>query len=129
MVGTSVATFCAGASVAAETARAAAAPEDARLARGDMFVAAVTGCVSSLSSNTRCETQAWHYHAILRCVAELRARANIISHRVLAVTIASELAAARADVKGSGTFLPALIDELGALTSEKLAAHAKVELV
>ena len=49
--------------------------------------------------------------------------------RVLAVTVASELAAARADVKGSGTFLPAFIDELGALTPEKIATYAKVEVI
>ena len=49
--------------------------------------------------------------------------------RVLAITIASELAAARLDVKGSGTFLPALIDELGALTPEKIAAYAKVDVI
>ncbi|KAI0745504.1 Hydroxyethylthiazole kinase [Earliella scabrosa] len=48
---------------------------------------------------------------------------------VLAITIASELAAARPDVKGSGTFLPALIDELGALTPEKIAAYAKVDVI
>ncbi|KAI0743772.1 Hydroxyethylthiazole kinase [Daedaleopsis nitida] len=48
---------------------------------------------------------------------------------VLAVTVASELAAARPDVKGSGTFLPALIDELGALTPEKIAAYAKVDVI
>ena len=49
--------------------------------------------------------------------------------RVLAITVASELAAARADVKGSGTFLPALIDEPGALTPEKIAAYGKVEVI
>lgn len=49
--------------------------------------------------------------------------------RVLAITVASELAAARADVKGSGTFLPALIDELGALTPEKIATYGKVEVI
>ncbi|KAI0829695.1 Hydroxyethylthiazole kinase [Trametes gibbosa] len=48
---------------------------------------------------------------------------------VLAVTIASELASARPDVKGSGTFLPAFIDELGALTPEKLATHAKIAVL
>lgn len=48
---------------------------------------------------------------------------------VLAVTIASELAGVRSDVKGSGTFLPAFIDELGALTPEKLAQYAKVEVI
>ncbi|KAI0356149.1 Hydroxyethylthiazole kinase [Trametes cingulata] len=91
MVGTAVATFCAGASVQAASHREADAPEDAKLVRGDMLVAAVGG--------------------------------------VLAITIASELAAARPDVKGSGTFLPAFIDELGALTPEKLANLAKVEVL
>ncbi|KAI0779860.1 Hydroxyethylthiazole kinase [Fomes fomentarius] len=48
---------------------------------------------------------------------------------VLAVTVASELAAARPDVKGSGTFLPALIDELGALTPERIAQYANIEVI
>ena len=48
-------------------------------------------------------------------------------YRVLALTVASELAAPKAN--GSGTFLPALIDELGALTAEKLAENAKIEIV
>ncbi|RPD78212.1 Hydroxyethylthiazole kinase [Lentinus tigrinus ALCF2SS1-7] len=91
MVGTAVATFCAGASMAEASKRAPEAPEDAKLVRGDMLVAAVGG--------------------------------------VLAITVASELAAARADVKGSGTFLPALIDELAALTPEKIATYGKVEVI
>lgn len=48
---------------------------------------------------------------------------------VLAITVASEFAAARADVKGPGTFLPAFIDELAALTPAKLVERAKVEVV
>ena len=43
--------------------------------------------------------------------------------------VASEFAAVREDVKGSGTFLPALIDELGKLTPETILKHAKVEVV
>jgi thiamine-phosphate diphosphorylase / hydroxyethylthiazole kinase len=49
--------------------------------------------------------------------------------RVLAVTIASELAAARPDVHGSGSFLPALIDELYNLTADKVLERAKVEVI
>lgn len=49
--------------------------------------------------------------------------------RVLAVTIASELAAARPDVFGPGTFLPALIDELYNLTPDKVVERAKVEVM
>jgi len=48
---------------------------------------------------------------------------------ILALTIASEFAAARSDVKGSGTFLPALIDELFHLTPQKIIEKAKVEIV
>ncbi|KZT71053.1 HK-domain-containing protein [Daedalea quercina L-15889] len=47
---------------------------------------------------------------------------------VLALTVASEFAAARQDVLGSGTFLPALIDELGALTPEKMVKAANIEV-
>ncbi|KAH9949645.1 Hydroxyethylthiazole kinase [Amylocystis lapponica] len=48
---------------------------------------------------------------------------------VLALTVAAEAAARREDVRGSGTFLPALIDELGKLTPESLVAAAKIEVV
>ncbi|TFK54360.1 HK-domain-containing protein [Heliocybe sulcata] len=46
---------------------------------------------------------------------------------VLALTVASEVAAEREDVKGSGTFLAALIDELGRLTPEVIVDRAKAE--
>lgn len=49
-------------------------------------------------------------------------------YRILAITVASELAHARDDVKGTGTFLPALIDELYHLTPEKIISRAKVEV-
>jgi thiamine-phosphate diphosphorylase/hydroxyethylthiazole kinase len=48
---------------------------------------------------------------------------------VLAVTIASELAAARPDTHGSGSFLPGLIDELYNLTADKVLERAKVEVI
>ncbi|KZT11068.1 Hydroxyethylthiazole kinase [Laetiporus sulphureus 93-53] len=47
---------------------------------------------------------------------------------VLALTVSSEYAAAREDVKGSGTFLPALIDELGKLSAQKIGETAKIEV-
>lgn len=47
---------------------------------------------------------------------------------VLVLTIASEIAAEREDVKGPGTFLPALIDELARLTPEVVERRAKVEV-
>lgn len=53
MVGTAVATFCAGASMAANAERSADAEEDGRLVRGDMFLAAIGGYVVS--------TLFWHF--------------------------------------------------------------------
>ncbi|KAI5120643.1 hypothetical protein M0805_007980 [Coniferiporia weirii] len=47
---------------------------------------------------------------------------------ILAITVASELAAAREDVKGTGTFLSALIDELYNLTPEKYIDRARIEI-
>lgn len=46
----------------------------------------------------------------------------------LALTIAAQRAASRAEVRGPGTFLPALIDELGMLTPEIVLRMAKVEV-
>ncbi|KAJ7462252.1 thiamine biosynthetic bifunctional enzyme Thi4 [Mycena galericulata] len=48
---------------------------------------------------------------------------------VLTLTIASELAAKREDVRGIGTFLPALLDEVAALRPETIRRLAKVEEV
>jgi thiamine-phosphate diphosphorylase/hydroxyethylthiazole kinase len=48
---------------------------------------------------------------------------------VLAVTIASERAAARSDVRGLGTFLPALLDEIAGLTPEVIMQSAKVKVL
>ncbi|KAF8552510.1 Hydroxyethylthiazole kinase [Imleria badia] len=48
---------------------------------------------------------------------------------ILALTIAGERAAVRSDVQGSGTFLPALIDELYNLTPERMQQYGQVEVV
>lgn len=47
---------------------------------------------------------------------------------ILAITVASEFAAEREEVRGTGTFLPALIDELYSLTPEKIIERAKVQV-
>lgn len=47
---------------------------------------------------------------------------------VLALTIASELAAARPEVRGPGSFLTALIDELSLLNPDVILKRAKVEI-
>lgn len=46
----------------------------------------------------------------------------------LALTISAQRAAGRGEVRGPGTFLPALIDELGMLTSEIILRMAKIEV-
>ncbi|KAG8213822.1 Hydroxyethylthiazole kinase family-domain-containing protein [Butyriboletus roseoflavus] len=48
---------------------------------------------------------------------------------ILVLTIAGERAATRSDVQGSGTFLPALIDELYNLTPERVKECGQVEVV
>lgn len=48
---------------------------------------------------------------------------------MLVYTIAAEVAAAREDVKGPGTFRAALIDELYNLTPEVLQQRAKIEIL
>jgi thiamine-phosphate diphosphorylase/hydroxyethylthiazole kinase len=47
--------------------------------------------------------------------------------RILALTIAAELAMKRENVVGPGTFLPALIDELGSLRPNVVQEMAKIE--
>jgi thiamine-phosphate diphosphorylase / hydroxyethylthiazole kinase len=46
----------------------------------------------------------------------------------LALTIAAQQAANREEVRGPGTFLPALIDELAVLTAETVLKMAKIEV-
>ena len=53
-------------------------------------------------------------------------RGILTVYSVLAITIASEKAAAREDVKGSGTFLPALIDEVGKLRPTDIEGNGRV---
>ncbi|KIJ18858.1 hypothetical protein PAXINDRAFT_70332 [Paxillus involutus ATCC 200175] len=86
LVGTCIATFCAGA-----WARAKNENGGGKLVKGDMLLGAVGG--------------------------------------ILALTIAGERAALRPDVHGSGTFLPALIDELYNLTPETVVEWGQVYVV
>lgn len=46
----------------------------------------------------------------------------------LALTIAAQHAASREEVRGPGTFLPALIDELASLTPESISKTAEIEV-
>lgn len=48
---------------------------------------------------------------------------------VLAINIAAEIAAARPDVRGPGTFRAALLDELYNLTPEVMCLRANVEVL
>jgi thiamine-phosphate diphosphorylase/hydroxyethylthiazole kinase len=44
------------------------------------------------------------------------------------MTIASEIAAERSDVRGPGSFIPALLDELAALSEDDIVKRAKVDI-
>ncbi|KIK67487.1 hypothetical protein GYMLUDRAFT_156732 [Collybiopsis luxurians FD-317 M1] len=48
---------------------------------------------------------------------------------ILALTISAEMAAMREDVKGPGTFFPALIDELSLLSSQAIRDRAHIQIV
>ncbi|KAE8222686.1 hypothetical protein CF319_g4148 [Tilletia indica] len=48
---------------------------------------------------------------------------------LLTMTIASELAAARPEVRGPGTFLPALLDEISLMDEATIAKHAKIDVL
>lgn len=91
MLGTCIATFCAGAYLKAVEDEPTSTRSLSTIVRGDVLLGAVGG--------------------------------------VLALTIASEIAAQRADVRGTGTFLPALIDELYHLTPNKLTQFAKIQIL
>lgn len=112
LVGTSVAAFCAAANLEGQSS------VERYLVRGDMLTGTIAGYgfLPSLG-----------FASVLTIFwAWCHARIGILS--ILAITIASELAAAREDVKGSGTFLPALIDELYNLTPETIMDKARIEV-
>lgn len=48
--------------------------------------------------------------------------------RVCVINVAAEVAAARPDVRGPGTFRAALLDELYNLTPEKMKEMAQIEV-
>ncbi|KAF5393197.1 hypothetical protein D9757_000533 [Collybiopsis confluens] len=48
---------------------------------------------------------------------------------ILALTISAEMAAMRDDVKGPGTFLPALIDELSLLSAQCIRDRSRLQIV
>jgi thiamine-phosphate diphosphorylase/hydroxyethylthiazole kinase len=107
IVGTTVATFCGAVNMVAREQGEVPAVDlgNGRLVQGDMLVAAVAGSVLTVCTSG----------------TELT-----ICNSVLAITIAGEIAAERVDVRGPGTFLPALIDELAVLTPEDIMHRAKV---
>lgn len=107
VVGTSVATFCGALSIAAKAKNKVPLNP---LADGDMLVATIAGCVKS----------------VLFPVLPIH---PLGITRISAVAVASEIAALRPDVQGSGTFLPGFIDELSKLTPEVLSEKVIVEIV
>ena len=110
MVGTIIAAFCGAASLSAKEDAMTNRDTDSSLVLGDMLLATVGGYV-----RVQFDISLVFDSDILR--------------RVLAITIASEFAAAREDVKGIGTFLPALLDELYNLTPEKIVERANIKVL
>ena len=77
------------------------------LVHGDMLLGAVAGYVTH---------------------RPIPSQSSCLGHRVLVLTIAAELAVHRGDVKGPGTFFPALIDEIWTLTPDNVQVMARVEV-
>lgn len=106
IVGTSIAAFCAAVNIEARSKdENASANDQGRLLSSHMLIGAIAGYVMAMKA---------------------LGLSLIWLPRIMAITIASELAAARDDVKGTGTFLPALIDELYNLTPDKIRDRARV---
>ena len=106
MTGTLVATFCAAARLH-YLAHNPPYEDPSQLVQGDMLVGALAGYVSDEGLDTL----------------------DLIYRRVLVFTIAAEIAAARADVRGPGTFRAALLDELYNLGPGDILERAKVEMI
>jgi thiamine-phosphate diphosphorylase / hydroxyethylthiazole kinase len=49
-------------------------------------------------------------------------------YRIAAVTIAAELAVESDEVKGPGTFMPALIDKLATLQADEVRRRIKIKI-
>jgi len=106
-----------------------------RLKNGHPLLGEITGsgCIVGTSVATFCgalsmATKAKSEKAPLNPLAEGDMFVATIAG-ISAVAIASEIAAFRQDVQGSGTFLPAFIDELSKLTPEVLREKVNVEIV
>lgn len=137
-------------SAALSVAQRAALARSIARRRGRACVAVVTG-VSDLVSDGRRTVRVDNGHELLGAVtgsgcslgtvlsAAVAAHAEDPFVAVVAATVmfgvAAEMAAARSDVRGPGTFIPALIDELHAVSSAtaerdwRWLALAKVEVV
>ena len=104
MTGTLVATFSAAARLHYLAAHEPFEDESI-LVQGDMLPGALAGCVRKDLFDPE------------------------LTLSVLVMTVAAEIAAARPDVKGPGTFRAALLDELYNLTPEVLVQRANAEII
>ncbi|KDQ21517.1 hypothetical protein BOTBODRAFT_25958 [Botryobasidium botryosum FD-172 SS1] len=116
-----------------------------RLSNGDPMLADITGSgcivgtvvasfcgISSISAQKRLSAQRAAGQTDTDHKAGLLVDGNMLIASVagvLAITVASELAVERPEVRGTGTFLPALIDAIYGLTPEDVASRAKVEII
>jgi len=100
---------------------------------GDKLLAHITGsgCIVGTSVATFCAAANLTATRTSAELDRLLVRGDMLLGTIagiLAITVASELAACRDDVRGTGTFLPALIDELYNLTPEKIIDKARIEI-
>lgn len=101
-----------------------------RLSNGHELLSQITGagCVLGTTVATFC--------GVASVVASDRSEGVLVKGDMLlataagtlALTIAAQQAASRGDVRGPGTFLPALIDELAVLSPEMVLRMAKIEV-
>ncbi|KAK0213080.1 thiamine biosynthetic bifunctional enzyme Thi4 [Desarmillaria ectypa] len=95
------------------------------LSNGDEMLGKITGsgCIVGSCVATYCSATSSSSKSLVRPETLLGAVGG-----VLVLTIAAEVAAKRKDVQGRGSFLPALIDELGALTPDKIREMVKIQV-
>ncbi|KAH9948563.1 Hydroxyethylthiazole kinase [Amylocystis lapponica] len=98
-----------------------------RLANGHPLLGAITGSGCVLGTCVAAFCAGASMAAAAGRTEDAREDGQLVRGDMLAAAVGGVLALT--DVRGSGTFLPALIDELGKLTPESLVAAAKIEVV
>ncbi|KAH9083751.1 thiamine biosynthetic bifunctional enzyme [Lactarius deliciosus] len=101
-----------------------------RMSNGHELLGQITGagCVLGTTISTFCGAASMAASAISKGALVQGDMLLATAAGTLALTIAAQRAASREEVRGPGTFLPALIDELAVLTPEIILKMAKIEV-